>query len=168
MLLTLLLSPLFFAFFPIIKHLFWVPVRIRISFSSLWLCWITCIMCVFWKYLHECSTFWWLWVWLSFSFFFFWLSLQLIGTWGCGRQRFACMHVRKSNFLLSREFPTRLFKTMRYPEIACREFQKEQGILKILFPWPSEELLLKIPVLFFFLVHHWRLKSECKNITEIC
>lgn len=87
---------------------------------------------------------------IFFFLFFFWLSLQLIGTWGCGRQRFACMHIRKSNFLLSREFPTRLFRTMRYPEIACREFQKEQGILKILFPWPSEELLLKIPVLFFF------------------
>lgn len=60
------------------------------------------------------------------------------------------MHIRKSNFLLSRGFPTRLFKTILCPEIACREFQKEQGILKILLI--LREIAAKNPSApFFFL-----------------
>lgn len=49
----------------------------------------------------------------------------------------------ESSLLLSRKWPTKLFKTICYPETACREFQKHQGILKDPLPWRSVEFLLK-------------------------
>lgn len=60
----------------------------------------------------------------------------------------------ESSLLLSRKLPSSHFKTICYSETTCREFQKDQGILKDPFLSHSVEFLLKIPMLSF--VQRWK------------
>lgn len=109
------------------------------------------------------------------NFRFNMLPLKQIGT-NMGSQELVCVHVclrvckplcfriavhksslgkrkreglSESSLLLSRKLPSSHFKTVCYSETTCREFQRDQGILKDPFPSHSVEFLLKIPMLSF-------------------
>lgn len=86
---------------------------------------------------------------MSLTFFFFFFSLNF-GTWGCRRQRFVYVHIRTSNFFcfLENSLPG-FIKQCITLKMHAENFKRTKELKKILFPWYSGELLLKIPVLSF-------------------